>query len=233
MLVHVRRNELLSRTLQDCIDASARGAVSGSEEALGDLFGNGLPPPPFHYRTNGTGRIEWFTPAEYVEAARDVLGGIDLDPASNDIANETVRAEQYFTKRENGLVREWRGRIWLNPPYSHPVLGRFVVKLLREIDIGRVSSAILLTNALTDTRWFHTAARASEAICFTRRRIRFLAPDGTLAQPVQGQAFFYFGDDRLGFCRLFQNIGAVMPVAVRSLSLPLFDEPIEPQDMQP
>lgn len=35
---------------------------------------------------------EYYTPAPIVEAAREVLGGIDLDPASCDMAQETVRA---------------------------------------------------------------------------------------------------------------------------------------------
>src|SRR5258705_279177 len=36
--------------------------------------------------TEGTGENEWFTPAQYIERARTVLGAIDLDPASNPIA---------------------------------------------------------------------------------------------------------------------------------------------------
>src|SRR5262245_6844094 len=65
-----------------------------------------------------TGENEWYTPPAYLEAARLVLGGIDLDPASSDVAQRRVRAGRYFTKKDDGLSRPWRGRVWLNPPYA-------------------------------------------------------------------------------------------------------------------
>ncbi len=63
-----------------------------------------------------------FTPKEYVEAARAVLGGITLDPASCRDANElTVKAGNYFTQADDGLSRPWNyyggpARVFLNPP---------------------------------------------------------------------------------------------------------------------
>ena len=65
--------------------------------------------------TKYTGEVEWHTPAQWIEAARRVLGAIDLDPASSDRAQETVGAETYFTKETDGLSRPWAGRVWLKP----------------------------------------------------------------------------------------------------------------------
>ncbi len=45
---------------------------------------------------------EWYTPAKYIEAARLVLGGIDLDPASNEIANGWIKADRYYSLAEKG-----------------------------------------------------------------------------------------------------------------------------------
>jgi len=58
--------------------------------------------------TQGTGENEWYTPTEYLEAAREVLGGFDLDPASSDAAQKIVKAQNYFTKSDDGLQKEWR-----------------------------------------------------------------------------------------------------------------------------
>ena len=160
--------------------------------------------------TQGTGNNEWFTPAEYVELARRVLSGIDLDPASNALAQRTVQAGQFFTKEQNGLDQEWSGAIWLNPPYAQPFIERFADKMIAEIAAGRVKAAIVLTHNYTDTAWFHKLAGCADAICFTRGRIRFRAADGSLASPTQGQAFFYVGPDVAQFSAVFSAVGFVL-----------------------
>ena len=162
-----------------------------------------------HHRTRFTGENEWYTPAEYVEAARACLGAIDLDPATAPVAQQTVRATRFFTRDNDGLRHEWRGRIWLNPPYAQPDIARFVEKLLAELAAGRAMQAILLTHNYTDTSWFHAAAEGCAAICFTRGRIRFVSPTGGIAAPTQGQAFFYFGPGVDRFRATFGSFGFI------------------------
>jgi ParB family chromosome partitioning protein len=163
-----------------------------------------------NHRAQGTGDNEWYTPPEYVEAARAVLGEIDLDPASSDVAQRTVKASRYFTREQDGLTQAWPGRVWLNPPYTQPDVGRFVGKLVDELERHQTEAAILLTHNYTDTAWFHLAASVCQAICFTRGRIGFLDSRGNAAAPTQGQAFFYYGLDVEAFRARFTEIGALM-----------------------
>ena len=160
--------------------------------------------------TQGTGENEWYTPQEYIEAARAVLGEIDLDPATSEYAQSTIRAKTFFTKDDNGLEREWHGRVWLNPPYAQPLITHFVAKMIQEYGSGRATAAIMLTHNYSDAAWFQDAGSVANAVCFTRGRIRFYQPDGAIAQPTQGQTFFYFGDNVRLFTERFAEIGLVM-----------------------
>src|SRR5437660_5851756 len=48
----------------------------------------------------------WFTPAQYLDAVRAVLGRIDLDPFSSEAANLSVRAKRYYTESDDALDRK-------------------------------------------------------------------------------------------------------------------------------
>ena len=158
--------------------------------------------PPIAYNRNST--TDWHTPFEYIEAARIVLGGIDLDPASSELANQTVKAAKYFTADDNGLNHEWHGRIWLNPPYSSGLIEKFVDKLLA----STFDAAVVLTDNATETRWFKRLADNSSAIVFTTGRINFFK-GGTqeAGSPTRGQTFFYFGSAPDRFFATFQQFG--------------------------
>lgn len=180
-------------------DAQARCVRVCEQQNMGTIRG-----------TEGTGEFERYTPAFYVEKARDVLGTIDLDPATSDLAQQTVQAEQYFTAEDDGLERDWHGRVWLNPPYHRELAPLFIAKLLAELAAGRVAEAIVLTNNSTDTEWFRSAANMCDAICFTAGRIHFEVPNAQPVLPTQGQAFFYFGPNLMTFIGVFEAVGICM-----------------------
>jgi phage N-6-adenine-methyltransferase len=157
-----------------------------------------------------TGNSEWFTPGEYIAAARDVMGGIDLDPASTPEANEVVQADTFYTAADDGLAQNWHGTVWMNPPYASALIEKFCAKLATEYRSGTVTAACALTNNATETAWFHTLAGAARCLCFPQGRVQFWHPDKDQAAPLQGQTVTYLGRDREHFVSAFSSFGLIV-----------------------
>lgn len=160
-----------------------------------------------------SGEVEWYTPGDYIELARKVMGSIDTDPASNDVANETVKAAVYHTIDNCGLEKEWHGNVWLNPPYATKVVDSFIAKLIEEYKAGRTRQAVLLVNNATDTKWFADAVSAASVACFKTGRIAFINTDGNAVRgAAQGQIFLYFGAKKKTFINAFKTVGWIAEV---------------------
>lgn len=154
---------------------------------------------------NNSGNNEWYTPAEFIEAAVDVMGCIDLDPASNPIANKVVKADKYYTAEDNGLDKTWSGNVWLNPPYASDLIGKFADKLISERE--NYTQAIVLVNNATETEWFNKIVSIASAVCFPKSRVKFYMPDGKTGAPLQGQAVLYIGEKPKEFTDVFCKLG--------------------------
>lgn len=177
------------------------------EEAI-KLVSRGIPTALLTSESN-----EWFTPPQYVEKARELMGMIDLDPASNAYANDKViHATNYYDIHSNGLNKEWPGRVWLNPPYGRDEKGSnqeaWSRRLIEQYEAGVTKEAVLLVNANTEAKWFQPLY--NYIICFTNHRIRFYNTEGTPNQPTQGNAFIYFGNQPERFKKLFSSFGVVI-----------------------
>lgn len=151
-----------------------------------------------HYTSDSP---EWYTPKSIIEATLAVLGGIDLDPCSNDATNPNIPAKRHFTARDNGLVQAWSGRVYMNPPYGDEI-GQWTEKLRREHELENVGAAIALVPARTDTRWF-TALR-NYPRCFVQGRLKFSESANSAPFP---SAVFYLGKDVARFAQAFASLG--------------------------
>jgi ParB family chromosome partitioning protein len=211
-VAHLWRKKLTSKDEDDrtVVDkAKLEAALAEAHERCVRICEQEKPPPR---GTGFSGEIEWYTPAECIALARQVLGEIDLDPASSAAAQKTVMAEQFFSLEDDGLSHQWHGRVWLNPPFSQPdiFIFNFMKKMVDEVGAGRVHQAIMLTHNSADTEWFQLGFKHANAICFTAGRIKFVDPHGDRNSPTQGQAFFYFGDN-VDLCfNSFSKIGSVV-----------------------
>lgn len=152
-----------------------------------------------------SGNNEWYTPANIIEAARAAMGSIDLDPASNEIANKVVKAGTYYTIDDNGLEKTWFGNVWLNPPYASDLIVKFIDKLIEEG--ANFDQAVVLVNNATETEWFCKLVSIADSVCFPKGRVKFYMPDGKTGAPLQGQAIVYIGERPDRFHAEFARIG--------------------------
>lgn len=157
---------------------------------------------------------EWYTPEEYLVSVRAVLGQIDLDPASCKKANQTVGAKTIFTEEEDGLDREWFGRVFMNPPYGttedrESRAGVFCRKAISEYEAGRVSECIILVNSVHSQIWQRPLYRFP--VCFVHHRIEFVNQHGdTNPNPTFGNIFVYLGGNPARFAEEFSIHGYCM-----------------------
>lgn len=179
----------------------------GGWDEDGELQADEPPIPNRPHVVNNSGNNEWYTPAGFIAAARQVLGAIDLDPASSALANETVQAARYHSQTDDGLVQPWAGRVWMNPPYAAGLIDRFCEKLAQHVAAGEVSEAIVLVNNATETGWFKRLVDVSSAIVFPTTRVRFIGPGGVQGAPLQGQTILYAGPNIDAFLSAFGAFG--------------------------
>ena len=158
-----------------------------------ELLGNG---PSVHFSSESA---EWLTPQHIVDRVAGLFGQIDLDPCSPE--GPTIPAVQHFS--EDGLAQPWAGRVYMNPPYGRAI-GDWVSKLVEEYGAGRVTEAIALVPARTDTEWF--SQFRDGAVCFLRGRLKFSNHNNSAPFPSSA---IYLGERVDDFRAAFGDLGDV------------------------
>ena len=121
------------------------------------------------------GKDEWLTSLFVLEA----LGSFDLDPCAP-VVRPWPTAAEHFTIEDDGLLRNWHGRVWLNPPYGDQT-GVWLNRLALH------GNGIALVFARTETEMFFAEVwNRADAILFLRGRIFFHHVDGTRAESSGG-----------------------------------------------
>ncbi len=160
---------------------------------------------------NATGETEWYTPKIYIDAAKKVMGTIDVDPASTEIANKIVNAEKYYSIKDDGRLQKWDGNVWMNPPYSQPLVTEFCNLLVEKIKKGEIKQACVLVNNATETLFYQNMLSCCQAVCFIKGRVKFIDKKGkSTGVPLQGQTILYFGEYEKPFGEIFSEFGRVL-----------------------
>lgn len=158
-----------------------------------DLVGSVLTDGSIHHSSESN---EWYTPPEWIELAREVMDGIDVDPASCEAAQKNVKAKVFYTQEDDGFNKDWTGKLWLNPPYGAKSktkgvhgAGTWIDKAIAEFDSGNVIEGFLLLR-LTGS----AAIRKLESR-FPRcsvGRVPFIDENGNLQKRVGHDSIFFY-----------------------------------------
>jgi DNA N-6-adenine-methyltransferase (Dam) len=155
---------------------------------------------------------EWLTPKKIIDRVLAVLGSIDLDPCAASADPLNVPAQTCIARPDDGLAANWRGNLFLNPPYGRSV-DDWCEKLIREWKVAHVTSAIALVAARPDTRWFRMFRFAP--VCFIAGRLKFRRPSRSEAESAPfPSAVFYLGAEKKRFIGAFAQLGEIRDAAV-------------------
>ena len=174
--------------------------------------------------------VEFFTPLDIVIAAHNLMGQIDLDPATTAQANkDRIKAKRFYTKETNGLNRTWKGNVFLNPPggryEGHSSAKVWWEKLADEYNIDHVQQAIFIGFSIEILQTSQISKIApynltNFPICIPKRRVSFdqwkrsrWQPTGS---PTHANVIAYLppkGDDDFNiqaFHTIFKSFGDIM-----------------------
>lgn len=128
---------------------------------------------------------EQYTPKEIIES----LGEFDLNPCSP-VKPLWQTAKVMCNKHDDGLKQNWDGRVWLNPPYSRPLIELFCKKMAEHNN-----GIALLFNRMDSNLFQDVILKTAVSMKVLRKRIRFYQQDGTQGgSPGCGSVLFAFGE---------------------------------------
>jgi len=131
---------------------------------------------------------EWETPDDLF-AELDGIFHFDLDACASP---ENAKCERYFTREQDALKQEWKGTVWMNPPYGRRRTEVFMAKAHESSLAG--ATVVCLVPARTCTAWWHDHAKQG-TVMFLRGRLRFGRAKSSAPFP---SAIVIFWGGRLG-----------------------------------
>ena len=163
--------------------------------------------------------VRWHTPDKYLNAIREVMGGIDLDPATDEKAQERIKAGRYYTAETNGLDKDWMGTVILCPPFEPGLIDQFVDKAIKEYGAGHTTQLIGLVHTWEPhSSWFQNVVRNANGVCFPKEPIEWVAGHdvpailGNSFNPKhenRGMMVAYFGNSVERFRDVFNEFGVI------------------------
>ena len=141
-----------------------------------------------------------------------LMGGIDLDPCADPL--KRVPAANHYTKEQNGLEMAWKGRVYLNPPYSGATA--WFRHLCLYVEAGAVPQALVLVpvTSLGSKGAALLMKSTATALCLCSRRFNFLNEeyrDMPSSTPIP-LCLVYVGHQASKFLELTTGVGYGMVI---------------------
>lgn len=120
----------------------------------------------------------WETPQDLFNSLNEKYH-FELDVCADEYNH---KCDKYYTREQDGLVQDWNGRCWMNPPYGRQIK-RWIEKAYLEVTKGNAEMVCCLVPARTDTAWWHEYVMKGE-IHFLRGRLHFSGQKNPAPFPV-------------------------------------------------
>lgn len=189
--------ESLDRYIGDCEDLDMEATIAGFLR-----FSKGR---DLTDAAASTASDLWLTPKHVLKMVIEHFdGSITLDPSSNGRNGKAhVPAKVHFTAEEDGLLQDWQGKVFCNPPYGRALAG-FVEKAITEYECGNAKEVILLVPASSSTAWFRRLDPYPR--CLVAGRLTFANSD---MQCPHHSMLVYLGRRRAQFRERFHRLGGI------------------------
>ena len=140
----------------------------------------------------------WFTPKWLI----DDLGPFDLDPCTQTFRpHDTANRHICEDAGGDGFAEEWKGRVWLNPPYGREI-GKWLSKLQEH------GNGVALVFGRTETKWGQRCIESADAVNFIRGRLSFVRHDGSESSNAgTGSMLLAYGSENVS--RIFNVPGII------------------------
>jgi len=115
-----------------------------------------------HFKSSS---CEWETPQDlFDEIDREFHFNLDVCALP-----DNAKCKEYFSPLQDGLLQNWSGVCWMNPPY-----GRQIKEWMKKAfkSAGKGATIVCLVPSRTDSIWWHKYAMNGE-IRFIKGRIKF------------------------------------------------------------
>jgi phage N-6-adenine-methyltransferase len=116
--------------------------------------------------------IECSTPQAFFDKLNDEFH-FTLDVAAS---SENAKCSRFFTPNDDGLLQEWHGVVWCNPPYGRTI-SEWVKKAYKSAQNG--TTVVMLLPSRTDPAWWHNWVMQASEVRFVRGRLKYDHRGGT------------------------------------------------------